>query len=139
MSTSSGCLTGDGTPLGPPTGFSLSDITAGGADIPSHGNAVAHANPVGHVVTWNRDSVSSDRDVFARAVSPNADVVLGPELTVADGPANQEQVAIACSPQGTCLVVYQSDDNIVGRLVHLLIFRDGFDSGGSSAWDATIQ
>jgi len=47
-------------------------------------------------------------------------------------------VDIACAPWGDCLVIYQSDQNIVGRTLHLRIFADGFETGDIGEWSNAV-
>ncbi len=127
----------DGTPLGPATGFPVGLLTGNSYFFPARANAVASSPSVGFVSVWH-DLISGVGDVGARVVSPHADVLLSEQLVVADGTENQQQVAIACAPWGTCLVTHQSDDNIVAHLITLSLFGDGFESGDPGFWSTVM-
>ncbi len=123
----------DGTPLGPATGFALSD-TSGNAWIhPAHSVAVSATHSAGYVATWHTLNLV-EGDIHARAVSPWADTLLTGEITVAGTPENESDVALACAPWGTCLVAHGSGNDIVAHMVFLNIFGDGFESGDTGRW-----
>ena len=126
----------DGTPLGPETGFQLGQPTGNMYFFPARANAVAPSEAVGYVSAWHDLSSSDGGDVGAGVVSPYADRLLSKQLVVADGTEDQQQVAIACAPWGTCLVAHQSNGNIVGHLITLGIFGDGFETGDPGFWSA---
>ena len=127
----------NGTPLGPATGFQLGQPSGNSYSTTSRTNAIARADAVGYVSAWH-DVTNFIGDVDSTVVSPNADAVLSHQLGVADGPEDQWQVAIACAPWGTCLVAHQSDTNIVGHLITLGIFGDGFETGDPGFWSTIV-
>lgn len=130
-------LAADGTPLGPTTGFPLGYQDSLGSMTNSRANAVARADAVGLVASWQQWMTAGGYDVYAQVVSPNDDRLLSRPFILADNPGHEREVDIACAPWGTCLVVYQhfsGSHNIVGRMIQLHIFGDGFESGNTSAW-----
>jgi len=127
----------NGTPLGPAAGFQLGQASGDAHSIFGRTNAVALADAVGYVSAWH-DLTFLSGDVDATVVSPNADAVLSHQLVVADGPEDQREVAIACAPWGTCLVAHQSGANIVGHLITLGIFGDGFETGDPGFWSTIV-
>ena len=129
-------LAGDGTPLGPGEGFPLGNQSSVAVGYPLEANAVARADAIGFVSAWHEYEIGT-ADVYAQAVSPNSDRVLGPPLEVAVGPVDQMLVDIDCAPWGTCLVVYQSDSDIVGRIIRLNVFGDNFETGDTRYWTTT--
>jgi len=126
-----------GTPLGPASGFDLSDTQGNANYWPAHSVAVAPTHTVGHVAAWHTlDLVEGD--IHSRAVSPNGDTLLTGEITVAGTPEMESDVAIACAPWGTCLVAHGSGNDIVAHLLVLGVFGDGFESGDTSAWSSVV-
>jgi len=78
-------------------------------------------------------------EVFTRVVSPGSERLLTPQLTVADGPADQAWPAVACAPWGVCLVAYEEDSDIMARILRFHAFADGFDeTGDTSYWSAVV-
>lgn len=126
-------LAPDGVPLGPDGGFPVGQQNSLGIGSPQRANSVARADAVGSVAAWHQYSAVS-RDVFAQAISPNSDRVLSPTFVLADSAADEGLVDIDCSPWGICLVVYQKDKDVVGRIVRLQVSGDDFESGDLSAW-----
>jgi hypothetical protein len=126
----------DGQPLGPAGGFALGRQDGQSTVEPDRANAVARADDVGFVAAWHQE-MSSGSDVFAQAVSPVSDRVLSRTAAIADGPADERTVDIACSERGMCLVVYRRGGDIVGRVLRFEIFSDGFDqTGDPSLWSS---
>ncbi len=126
-------LGSDGSPVGSTNPFQLGVAVGNMASTPTRANAVAPTETVGYVSLWH-DILYPDGDVHARVVSPFADSLLTGQLPVAVGPGHEEQVALACAPWGTCLVAYQNDANVVGRVLRFNLFGDGFESGDFAAW-----
>lgn len=129
-------LAGDATPLGPADGFPLGNQNSVAVGYPMQANAVARADAIGFVSAWHQ-YVPMGADVYAQAVSPHSDMVLSSPVPVAVGAADEQRVDIACAPWGTCLVVYQSDNDIAGRIINFNIFGDGFETGDSRYWTST--
>lgn len=129
-------LTGDGTPLGSSSGFLVLDTP--GVN-PGRTNAVARADAVGYVSAWENFGANYTQ-IYAQAISPGSDSILGPLYSyfVAGGNDWNCTPDIACAPWGTCLVVYESDNDIVARLIQLHIFGDPFELGNTSAWSAVV-
>jgi hypothetical protein len=100
---------------------------------------VARADAVGYVSAWENFGANYTQ-IYAQAISPNSDRILGPRYgyAVATGSSWNSTPDIACAPWGTCLVVWESDNDIVGRLMQLHIFGDPFESGTTSAWSAVV-
>jgi len=104
--------------------------------LPSRSHGIDRADAVGAVAAWYEyDGI--DWVVYTQAISPFSDRVLSDTFTVASA-ADEADVDIACAPWGTCLVVYGKGLDIAGRMVHLGVFGDGFESGNSSAWSVKI-
>jgi hypothetical protein len=125
-------LAGDGTPLGPASGFLVLHAPAVNT---GRTNAVARADAVGYVSAWENFGANSPQ-IYSQGISPFSDRILGPRYAypVATGSSWNRDPDIACAPWGTCLVVYESDQDIVARLIQLHIFGDPFESGTTSAW-----
>ena len=130
-------LAADGTPMGLGSGFPLGHQSSLGISYPSRANAVARADAVGFVSAWYQLGLV-DADVYAQVVSPSSDNVLSPTFTVDDGVGHQLQVDIDCAPWGTCLIVYQSDTDIVGKIIRLNLFGDDFESGDTRHWSRVL-
>ena len=47
-------------------------------------------------------------------------------------------IDIDCAPWGTCLVVYEKDNTILGKIIQLNLFGDGFEVGDTQHWSAVI-
>lgn len=128
-------LAADGTPLGPTSGFLLATNPA--MTQPSHSNAVARSDAVGFVSAFQVFG-SNYADIYAQVVSPHSDRVLSGEFTVAVNNVSNHEVDIACAPWGTCLIVYQSDGNIEGKVIRLNLFGDDFEVGDTRNWSGVI-
>ncbi len=127
----------DGNPQGPDTGYPVGDQTSLAYSNPMRAHGVSRADAVGVVAAWNVFN-GSDWDIYTQALSPFSDRVLSSTYPVAVGGASDVLVDIACAPWGTCLVVYQSDGDIFGRIIRYGIFGDGFDeTGNTSRWSLT--
>lgn len=126
-------LAPDGAPLGPAGGFPLGNQDNQAILSSTRPNAVSRSDAVGYVAAWHQ-LMPTAGDVYAQAVSATADSVVSNTFAVADSAADEREVDVACSPSGDCLVVYQRDENIIGRTLHLRIFSDGFESGNAGAW-----
>jgi hypothetical protein len=128
-------LAGDGTPLGPASGFPVA--TSVPAVNLGRTNAVARADAVGYVSAWENFGANYTQ-IYAQAISPFSDRILGPlyAYPVDYGNSWNRDPDIACAPWGTCLVVYESDKDIVARLIQMHVFGDHFESGTTSAWSA---
>ena len=133
-------VTDAGVPLGPPGGFPISE--PGVNVLPATGRiqAATWAPAVGHVVAYLTFVLTGGvADISARVVSPSAERLLGPQLTVADGTPMQLTPALACAPWGVCLVAYEEDGDIVARILRFHAFADGFDeTGDTSYWSAVV-
>jgi hypothetical protein len=125
----------DGTPLGPATGFLVGSPAGTSYAVINHPTAVATTDAVGVVSVW-QDMDGSSGDIDARSLSPRADLHLSPQHHVSNGPRDEEEAAVACTPWGTCLVVHQSDTDIIGRMLRFNIFGDGFEVGSTAQWSA---
>lgn len=129
----------DGTPLGPGTGFPVSDTGGSLWTWPNRMQSVAQAPPIGYVVAWYEETFTVSSDVRARLVSPAADVPLGPQVDIEAGPDMSSEPSVACAPWGTCLVAYQNEGNIAAKLIRFRIFADGFDeTGDPSLWSTAV-
>jgi len=128
-------LAGDGTPLGPASGFPVA--TSVPAVNLGRTNAVARADAVGYVSAWESFGANYTQ-IYAQAISPFSDRILGPlyAYPVDYGNSWNRDPDIACAPWGTCLVVYESDEDILARLIEMHVFGDHFESGTTSAWSA---
>jgi hypothetical protein len=132
-------IAADGTPLGPANGIPLGTQTNMGSAHPTRSSAVARADAVGFVSAWHEQRSSPIWDVYAQVVAPGLDGVSSPVFTVANSASDESHSDIACAPWGTCLVVYNKDDDIAGRILRLDIFGDGFDdTGDPSRWSTVI-
>lgn len=128
----------DGTPVGPASGFPLgfqNNQTILGSTRP---NAVSRADAVGYVAAWHQ-LTPTDGDVYAQALSATSDCVVSGTFTVSGSSADEREVDIACAAWGTCLIVYQRDENIVGRTLRLRVFSDGFETGDPGAWSNVLM
>jgi hypothetical protein len=112
-------------------------ITRQSSTSSRHSTAVAATEAVGIISIW-QDLVNFSGDIDARSVSPRADLHLSPQHHVANGPRDEQETAIACTPWGTCLVVYQGDMDILGRMLRFNIFDDGFEVGSTAQWSAGL-
>jgi len=130
-------LAADGTPVGPAGGFPLGSQDNLSIQDSTQPSAVSRADAVGCVAAWHH-LMPTDGDVYAQAVSATSDSVVSAIFTVADSAADEREVDIACAPWGTCLVVYQRDQNIVGRTLRLRIFTDGFEIGHAGEWSEVV-
>ena len=132
-------LSEGGVPLGATSGFPISAVDCFGYHTEDN-HDVTWAPAIGHVVAYqNVLSAGMAPGVFTRVVSPGSERLLTPQLTVADGPADQMWPAVACAPWGVCLVVYQEDDDIVARILRFHAFADGFDeTGDTSYWSVVV-
>jgi len=130
-------LAADGTPLGPSSGFPLGHQGYIGAIWFIRYNAVARADAVGFVSAWYRFG-SVDTGVFARVVSSTSDNVLSRTFNVAVGGLNQMPIDIDCAPWGTCLVVYENDNDIFGKIIRLSVFGDNFEVGDTRHWSVVV-
>jgi len=130
-------LAADGTPLGPSSGFPLGHQGYIGAAVWTNPNAVARADAVGFVSAWYRFP-AVDTGVFARVVSPSSDITLSRTFTVTVGGLNTMPIDIDCAPWGTCLVVYEKDNNIFGKIIRLNLFGDGFEVGDTQYWSNAV-
>ena len=120
----------------------LGDTSSDVSGAHSQTTAVAYSPSVGYVVAWQHltttPSNPDDGDVYIRVVSATENTLTSRQITVANGPEYQQEVAIACTPWGLCMVAHQTDDNIEAHLVVLQIHADGFESGDTFAWSSTV-
>ena len=130
-------LAASGTPLGPPSGFPLGHQGSIGTTYWTRTNAVARADAVGFVSAWYQFG-SVDTGVFTRVVSPSSDNTLSRTFTVTVGGLNTIPIDIDCAPWGTCLVVYENDDNIFGKIIRLSVFGDDFEVGDTRHWSLIV-
>lgn len=128
----------DGTPLGPGAGFLVSETSGSHWTWPDRLQSVAYAPPIGYVVTWYEETLSSS-DVRARLVSPASDGPLGPQIDIEAGSDMTFEPSVACAPWGTCLVAYNNEGDIAAKLVRFDIFADGFDeTADPSRWSTVV-
>ena len=134
-------ITADGVALGPPEGFPVSGVY--GLPPPSFELAVTYAYPGLYLVFWEHGIPSGITDIHGIFVSEDADTTVGDE-TVLSGNGNPIYAPAAiCSPMSDCLIVYQwwnpPSDDIAGDIARLRwVFSDGYESGDTSAWSATV-
>jgi len=124
-------LAADGTPLGPPSGFPLGPSL--GITYPSRANAVARADAVGFVFAQQRFGANYGQ-IYAQVVSPGSDNVSSRLFAVAVDNVWNGEVDIDCAPWGTCLIVYQSGTDVVGKIIQLHVFGDDFEVGDTRHW-----
>ena len=105
----------------------------------------------GFIVVWEGDAVGSDDPSMSAVVSRRFDscgMAVGDEMllnTLTSG--DQAEARLAVDPDGGFLVVWSSDESagddvtksIQARRYRSDIFQDGFESGDTSAWSATIN
>jgi hypothetical protein len=134
-------INADGVALGPPEGFPVSGVY--GVPAPSFKLAVTYAYPGLYLVFWEHGIPSGITDIHGIFVSEDADTTVGDE-TVLSGSGNTIYAPAAiCSPMSDCLIVYHwwnpPSVDIAGDIARLVvIFEDGFESGDTSAWSATV-
>jgi hypothetical protein len=94
----------EGVPLGPSGGFL---IGLAGSIIPG-GQAVASAPPLGYLAAWGGQVAPQD-NLNGRFVRAGQDVAAGSEIELDNRSDTQAFPAVACAPNGNCLVVYHSN------------------------------
>jgi hypothetical protein len=115
----------DGQPFGASGGFLLSSSTTG--IIISGPPKVGYTHNFGYWIVWKRFDGQTYResDIMGNTVLPNANQPSGVEFVIDNSPNYQTEPAIACRPNGSCLVTetcnlnnYPLGDNeIRGRLL----------------------
>ena len=128
-------LAADGTPLVLEPVFLLG--VSLGITYPSRANAVARADAVGFVSAQQRFGPNYGQ-VYAQVISPSSDKILSRTFAVAVDHVWNGEVDIDCAPWGTCLIVYQSDTDIVGKIIRLNLFGDDFEVGDTRHWSGVL-
>jgi len=95
-----------GEPLGPNTGFPLTELRLNsllGADVASAGDD--------YLATWDAPPASGpgDEDVYGCQVKAGQDRAAGDDFGIEDGVSRQTYPRLACTHQGNCLVVYEDN------------------------------
>ncbi|PWB68137.1 MAG: hypothetical protein C3F15_16970, partial [Holophagae bacterium] len=132
----------DGVTLGPPEGFPVSgvhDLTPGS----TWKVAVTYAYPGLYLVFWEHGSPSGINEIHGIFVSEDADMTVGDEAVLSGSGTDMRRPVATCSPMSDCLIVYEwwnaSSYDIAGDIARLVvIFENGFESGDTLAWSATV-
>ncbi len=147
-----------------PNDFRLSDV--GGVGDPNYGVVwgpeVAYSTILDrYMVVWGGEDnvggmVNDEWEIFAQALTPDIQGVGPNDERISDvggigevAYATYEPVVAANSANGEFLVAWDGDDNVGGlvddeyeifiqRIVITDIFVDGFESGDTAAWSATV-
>jgi hypothetical protein len=127
----------EGSPQGSELVVSSSDTFAPRASVLPGG---------GFTIAWAPTAVVVE-EVLARDYDAQGEP-LGPEYQVNRfETGTQSNAAIAIDPAGNRLIVWDSNaspgtdsdgESIQGQLMRPILFRDGFESGDTSAWSATV-
>jgi len=127
----------DGTPLG--TDFQVNSYIDSTQDEP----AVAAMADGSFEVVWSSDGSPGDDDSYRSVQGQAFDAsggMVGSQLQVNTTTYySQWAPDIDMTPQGDLIVVWNSSANgLRGRILRQLAFADGFESGDTSAWSATL-
>jgi len=134
-------ISADGVALGPPEGFPVSDVYVSSPPLELDAVAVTYAFPGLYLAVWEHHTPAGTIGIHGIFVSEEADTTLGDEFELSGiGIAN---AAVTCSPRSDCLIAYEwwnsSSLDLAGDIARLVVmFEDGFESGDTSAWSATV-
>ena len=135
-----------GEPVG--ADFQVNETYVGGYQVP---NGLAATPEGGFLVTWAGDAVGSDDTSNWAVAGLRLDSEAGPmgsEFVINTLTTGYQTYArLAVDAEGDYMVVWDSavsagDDgteSIQGRYFAVQIFADGFDSGDTTAWSATVD
>jgi len=134
-------ISAEGSALGPPEGFPVSGVCL--PPTTTHNLAVTYAYPQLYLVLWEYPTPSGTAEIHGIFVSEVADMTLGDESVVSEAGSAIPRPTVVCSPMSDCLIAYNwwsvSSLDIAGEIVRLrAVFSDGFESGDTSAWSATL-
>ena len=135
-------ISADGVTLGPPEGFPVSGVYVAGPSI-LFDLAVTYAYPGLYLVFWEHETPSGVIEIHGIFVSEDADATVGDEVVLSGSGTNMSGPAATCSPMSDCLIVYNWENppsfDIAGDIARLVVMSsDGFESGNTSAWSATV-
>ena len=131
----------DGVALGSPEGFPVSGTYA--TNPATFALEVAYAYRQRYLVLWTTEDDAGFLDIHGIYVSDLADTTIGAEFTLSDGIGSISEPAARCSPASDCLVAYvwwnPPSRDIAARILRpFAVFSDGFESGDTGAWSATL-
>jgi hypothetical protein len=132
----------DGTPLGAEPFLVLSGI----ALLDKKNSDVCYDGTGRYFVSWRSfDWDSLNGNIQGRYVSATSDETIGPKFGIDTSPGDQKQPAVACTGEGVALAVLSdrpnptpNDYDVVGYLVSLSLFTDGFESGDCTEWSNVV-
>jgi hypothetical protein len=137
-------ISAEGVALGPPEGIAVSGEYATNPTW-YFKLGVTYAYPGLYLVLWEHQTPGGIVEIHGIFVSEDADTTVGDEAVLSGTGTNMAAPAAICSPMSDCLVVYEwwntqtNSYDIAGDIARLVVmFEDGFESGDTSAWSATV-
>jgi hypothetical protein len=107
--------------------------------------AVTYAYPGLYLVFWEHETPAGIGEIHGIFVSEDADTTVGDEAVLSGTGTNMAAPAAICSPMSDCLFACEwwntqtNSWDIAGDIALLVvIFEDGFEFGGTTAWSATV-